>query len=210
MLEFNGCGTVAKAIRRGFLNLLPDQTDKHFTARLLKLLKMINLNDVEGIRGKRSVIISASRPILMKIVFNVLQDVAEMTQDEFICSHSISRADATMKLTDFKLKPILIPEGANYFRIQNHLSVVSDYNYSETTRCYEPVDVFNGKSAFIYSEYTPVDTALTADLKAAFPEGTLVGEEVSILECAGIEFYQKVGANYLPLKGSSMMMVDVF
>lgn len=210
MNEFNGCGTVAKAIRRGFLNLLPDQTDKRFTPRLLKLIKMINLNDVEGTRGKRSVIISASRPILMKIVFNELQNVAEMIQDEFTFSHIALRTEATLKVTDFKLKPILVPEGAGYFRLQNHLSVISDYSYSETTRCYEPVDAFNGKSTFIYSEYTPIDTPLTVELKAAFPEGSLVGNEVSILECAGLEFYQKVGKAYLPLKGSSMMMIDVF
>jgi hypothetical protein len=41
MNEFKGCGIAVKAIRRGLLNLLPEQTDKLFTARLMAVVKEI-------------------------------------------------------------------------------------------------------------------------------------------------------------------------
>src|SRR5674476_382367 len=55
MNEFGGCGVAVKAIRRGLLNLLPEQTDKLFTARLMAVVKEINHRDYEGIRGKRAI-----------------------------------------------------------------------------------------------------------------------------------------------------------
>ena len=48
MNEFGACGTAVKAIRRGFCNLLPDNSDLYFTARLMKLVKEVNRRDYEG------------------------------------------------------------------------------------------------------------------------------------------------------------------
>jgi hypothetical protein len=200
-----------KAIRRGFLNLLPDQTDKHFTGRLMNLVKEINCRDIEGVHGTRSIIFSATRPILLKIVFNVLEDVAEMIQDQFVCTHPVSRAEAILKLTAFTLKPILVPKGATHFRIQNHLSSISDYSYSEITHRYEAINPFNAQSVFSYSEYTKIGTPLTADLSAKYPEGVVIGDDCSIIQSVGIEFYLCTnGTTYQPMKGSGMMVIDVF
>ena len=51
MNEFGGCGVAAKAIRHGLLQLLPEHVDTHFTGRLMKIIKMINLKDEEGTHG---------------------------------------------------------------------------------------------------------------------------------------------------------------
>lgn len=56
MNEFNGCGLAVKAIRHGLLSLLPEQCDKYFSARLMSIVKSINLHDPDGIRGKRAII----------------------------------------------------------------------------------------------------------------------------------------------------------
>jgi hypothetical protein len=69
----------------------------------------------------------------------------------------------------------------------------------------------NTKSAHIYSEYTPIGTALTDELDAAFPTGTTLTDDDSVIQAVGIEFFQKTGtANYSPLIGGSMVVVDVF
>lgn len=211
MSEFSGCGAAVKAIRRGFLNLLPEQTDPHFTGRLMRIVKEINRRDYEGIRGQRAIVFSASRPFLATIVFNVLENITDMVQNQLISTHPITRADATLTLTDFSIKPIFVPKGASHFRVQNHLSVISDYTYSVDNRRYEPASVLNGQSVFQYSAYTPVDTALSEVVKAAFPVDTEVTEDCSVIQSVGIEFYVKsAGDVYLPVKGSSMLVVDVF
>ena len=54
-------------------------------------------------------------------------------------------------------------------------------------------------------------TPLTEVIKAAFPVGTLLSEDVTVIQCVGIEFYvMTAGDVYLPLKGSSMKVIDVF
>jgi hypothetical protein len=211
MNEFKGCGIAVKAIRRGLLNLLPEQTDKLFTARLMGVVKEINRRDYEGIRGKRAIIFSGDRPFLSTMVFNVLEDIAELLGYQFVVEHPITRAEATLTLTALTIKPVYVPKGASHYRVQNHVSIISDYTYVEANRRYEPLSQLNTMSAFAYSEYTPIGTALTDEIVAAFPVGTTLSDDDSVIQCVGIEFYQKSGlTTYLPLKGSSMKVIDIF
>jgi len=211
MNEFDGCGVAVKAIRRGILNLLPEQTDKLFTGRLMKVVKEINVRDHDGLRGKRGIFFSQERPFFSTIVFNKLQNIADLLADQFLALHPLERDEATLSLTALTIKPVLVPAGATHYRVQNHVSIVSDYVYSEANRRYEPLSALNTMSAHIYSEYTPVGTALTDELVVAFPVGTAPGDDDSVIQCVGIEFFQKIGAtNYYPLKGSSMKVVDVY
>src|ERR1035437_366454 len=64
MSEFKGCGIVVKAIRHGLLHLIPEYADTRFTGRLVALVKMINIRDEVGIKGKRAIRISLNRLIL--------------------------------------------------------------------------------------------------------------------------------------------------
>ena len=211
MNEFAGVGLVVKAIRRGLQSLLPEQSDKHFTGRLMRVVKEINRRDPDGIRGKRAIIISGQRPFLASMIFNKLQDIAEMLQSQFTCEHPIERNEATLSLTALTIKPVMVPKGATHYRAQNHISIISDYTYVEANRRYEPLSQMNGLSAFAYSEYTLIGTALTDEIVAAFPVGTAVTDDDSVIQCVGIEFYQLTGANtYLPLQGSGVRVVDVF
>jgi hypothetical protein len=211
MNEFAGVGFAVKAIRRGLLNLLPEQADKHFTGRLMRVVKEINRRDAAGIRGKRAIIFSEERPFLATMIFNVLQDIAEVMGYQFLWEHPITRASAKLTLTALTIKPILIPKGATHYRVQNHLSIISDYTYNEANRRYEPMTQLNTMSAFEYSAYTPVGTALTDEINVAFPVGTLPGDDDTVIQCVGIEFYVTSGAGaYLPLQGSSVKVVDVF
>src|SRR5665647_3948222 len=51
MSEFKGCGMSVKAIRQGLISVVQEHTDTRFTGRLVSLVKMINLKDIEGVRG---------------------------------------------------------------------------------------------------------------------------------------------------------------
>jgi hypothetical protein len=211
MNEFKGVGACVKAIRRGLLNLLPEQTDKLFTSRLMKVVKEINRRDPVGEHGKRAINISQERPYFATLIFNVLQNVAEMLQKQFSFEHPITKASALLSLTAFEIKDIMIPLGATHYRVQNHLSIISDYVYVEANRRYEPLSQLNALSAFAYSDYTPIGTPLTDEIEVALPLGTLPGDDDSVIQCVGIEFYLKSGAtSYKRMVGSSMFVVDVF
>jgi hypothetical protein len=211
MNEFAGVGVAVKAIRRGLLNLLPEQTDKHFTGRLMRVVKEINRRDYEGVRGKRAIIFSGDRPFLSTMIFNKLQDIAELLGYQFVVEHPITRAEATLTLTALTIKPVYVPKGATHYRVQNHVSIISDFTYVEANRRYEPLSQLNTMSAFAYSEYTPVGTALTDEIVAAFPVGTTLSDDDSVIQCVGIEFYVKSATNtYLPMQGSSMKVIDIF
>jgi hypothetical protein len=211
MNEFSGCGLAVKAIRRGLLNLLPEQSDPHFTGRLMKVVKEINRRDYEGIRGKKAISFSSNQPLLNSIVFNKLEDIAGSLEDQFVHLHPITRATVTLSLTALTIRPAMIPEGATHYRVQNHISIISDYAYVDLNRRYETTSPLNSKSAFVYSEYTPVGTTLTDELVAAFPVGILPSDIDTVIQCVGVEFYQIHGTNlYAPLKGSSMMVIDAF
>src|ERR1035437_6513338 len=211
MNEFGGVGLAVQAIRLGLQNRLPEQTDKLFTSRLMKVVKEINRRDLAGAHGKRAIIFSEERPFLSTLVFSKLQDITDMLWKQLAWEHPITCASAKLTLTALTIKPVLIPKGATHYRVQNHLNIISDYTYLEANRRYEPMSQLNAMSAFEYSAYTPVGTALTDEIDVAFPVGTLPGDDDTVIQSVGIEFFLKSGGtSYLPLKGSSMKIVDVF
>lgn len=211
MNEFGGCGVACKGVRKGFQLLLPIYTDPLFTGRLMQLITAIKKHDKEGGHGRRSILFSTTRPLWESLVFNK----KDMTMDivRFIrnVSHAASRAEATIRVDDFRLRCSDIPRSAYYYRLLNHLSVVSDYHFNEETGCYEPGNALDGASAYVYSDYIPVNDSLTIELTAAFPEGMVVGDDCSVLQCIGIEFYLPNGMGYLLCaKGHSLAIKEVF
>jgi len=211
MNEFKGCGVAVKAIRHGLMNLVPEQTDKHFTARLMQVVKEINRRDFEGFRGKHAIIFSGERTLLSSFKFNETEDFADMLKNQFSYEHPVGRAAATLSVTGLELKEVYVPKCATFYRVQNHISIISDYTYVEANRRYEPLSQSNEMSAHAYSAYTAVGTALTDEIVAAFPQGTAPGTDDSVIQCVGVEFYVKDGpTGYKPVKGGSMLVLDVF
>jgi hypothetical protein len=211
MSEFKGCGTIVKAIRQGLLHLIPEHTDKSFTGRLVALVKQINLRDQEGTRGKRGVCFSRNKSILKTLTLHENRKIDHQLKRSITRSHSESRTEATITLNGLNPDSQFIPTRAQYFRVHNHLSVISDFEYSEELRKYNPLSKNDSMSAYAYSDYIPVNTPLTGSVRAAFPEGTTLAETDIVLQCVGIEFYTRLGTGkYLPFKAGSMMVFDVF
>jgi len=211
MSEFKGCGVVVKAIRRGLYHLIPEHTDTHFTSRLMTLIKKINVRDLEGERGKREIRISQNRTILKTLKLHEKRKIDFQLKRCISNSHPESRAEATITVNGFNPDHTLVPRNAEYYRVQNHISKISDFAYSESVLGYAPLSPLRTKSAFAYSDYIPVNTPLSVALKAAFPEGTVLTESDTVLQCVGIEFYIRSGADgYVPYSTGSMIVRDVF
>jgi hypothetical protein len=211
MWEFRGCGEAVKAIRLGLLALIPEHTDTHFTDRLTSLIKKINLTDLEGTHGGRAICFSLNRPMLKSVTFHEKKKIDFELKKHIRASHSESRAEAIITVNSLNPNPSFVPGSAQYYRLINHLSIISDYIYIEDGKKYEPISPLNTKNAITYSDYIPVNTPLSAAIKTAFPEGTLLTESDTVMQCVGIEYYIKSGKDgYLRYSEGSMMVYDVF
>jgi hypothetical protein len=211
MREFKGCGVAVKAIRRGLLYLLPEHADTHFTGRLEKLIKMINVRDEEGTRGKRAINISLNKTMLKSLNLHEKRKIDFELKKCITKSHPNSRAEATITVNGLNPGPLLVPGNAQYYRVINHLSIISDYVYVEEDREYRPQSTLGQTAAYAYSEYMVVNTPLSVALKAAFKDGTVLGDSDTVLQCVGIEFYIHSGPDgYVRCNTGSMLVSDVF
>ena len=211
MNEFGGCDAVVKAIRLGLLSLLPEYSDTEFTGRLVAIVKMINVMDVDGARGKREVLFSQNRPIFKTLTFTVKKKIDFQLRKSITTSHPESRTEATIKVNGLNPNLQVVPASAQFYRVVNHISVISDFAYDEGNRRYEALSQSDTKRAIAYSDYIPVNTPLSVALKAAFREGIVLNETDTVLQCIGIEFYIRSGVDgYVPYTTGSMMVYDVF
>jgi len=211
MSEFEGCGVAVKAILIGLQALIPEHTDTHFTGRMTKLIKIINVRDVEGSKGNRTICFSLNRPLLKTLTFHEKKKIDFELRKCIRTSHSESRTEATITVKGLNPNPSLVPGNAQYYRVINHLSVISDYVYNMLCRGYEPLSSTDSTGTIAYSDYIPVNTPLTAGVKAAFMDGILLTESNTVMQSVGIEYYIKSGVNdYLPYSEGSMMVYDVF
>jgi len=177
----------------------------------MAIVKMINLKDGEGLRGKRGVFFSANKSILKSLNLHEKRKTDFLLKRNTRNSHSESRTEATITITGLNPDPEFVPRSAQYYRVVNHLCVFSDYGYNESNLRYEKISPTNLSQAFTYSDYTTINTPLTTALRTAFPEGTVLNENDTVLQCIGIEYYIKSGPDrYLHFSSGSMIVYDVF
>ena len=211
MTEFKGCGVAVKAIRLGLEHMIPVYLDTRFTGRLVSIVKKINRLDPIGVHGKKAILFSIGRTLLKMLTLHENRKIDHQLRRYITTSHPETRAEATIKVNGLNPNPTLIPANAQYYRVVNHLSIISDYAYSENLREYDALSPLASTSVFAYSDYTPVNTPLTVSLKAAFAEGTVLTEADTVLQCVGIVYYIRSGAdNYFAYNSGSMLVYDVF
>lgn len=213
MNEFGGCVMIGKAIRLSMNDLTKDQVDSEFSGRLTHLITKIRNLDTVGEKGKRSILFSKCKPCFGSLEMNKRQilDLSSMIYSGNI-SHSASRTDACLRISDFCLKSGKIPSGVTYFRMLNHLSLISDYHFSDISGKYEPDNCLNGLNVVSYSPFLDILNKVNVEIKTAFPEGTIVADNCTVLQFVGLVFYIPNGqAGYLPLHGrNSLILCDVF
>jgi hypothetical protein len=205
MNEFAGCAKAGKSVRTAFSSLLSQMSDSQLTGRLTAIMKKINLEDQTEARGYRAILITAKPEYLQGLVFDKSVNSA---------AHVAARNEATLTVPAFNPAGLLIPPaGATHFRLINAIGVVSDFEYNDNTGTYEPIDAANNeKSIVAYSTYLPLDSAAAAQSVVATLAGSpTLSNDVSVIQAVGIEFSQKVGANYYPFSsGNCLKVAEIF
>lgn len=213
-VEFGGSATAAKALRLALITALQTMGDPRLPARLTKLFKEINAKGV-GVRGQRPITVSANRVMLENMEFNIRDSFSSIFNAPFTFTNTAPRTSGTITVPNFLPSSFVhAPAGATHFRLVTAIGVVSDYNYNSGTGKYEPTDpTLNTLNSVVYgavtslSSTTPVSFSLVATLT-----GTLtMTATVSVVQCIGIEFFQRIGTtDYLLAQGNSMKTVKLF
>jgi len=209
--EFGGCALAVKGIRKGLIHVIHEMVDAAFTQRLMKFTRALSLKDVENEKGKRSLPFSAYRSWMRSIVFNTKHKAIDSAMHDLRCSHSDSRTDSTIEVNGLKMKMSNSPIGATHYRIMSHMSIVSDYCYSEDLRKYAPTNPLDELNAFAYSDLAEFGKEFTAQIHVTFPEGTVLGKDCTVIHCVAIEFLEPNGlGRFRTIYGSQLAMMDVF
>ena len=214
--EFGGSATAAKAMRMALVTALQGKGDPRLPARLTKIFKEVN-NKGTGTRGQRSIPLSGNRLMLEGFDFDERVSFSGIFNAPFTVAPNAGRNQCVITVPNFLPKDyVKAPAGATYFRLVAALGVVSDYVYNVVTGKYEPSDpALNMLGVVAYSAMTalnaaaPVTFTLTSVLPGT-PAPTMTAT-VSVIQCLGIEFYQRLGTvDYMLSQGNCIKSIKVF
>jgi len=211
MSEFSGCAKAGKSIRVALSEVLNGMTDPQVTGRLTSIMKKINLADATSVRGVRTVEISAQSTYLYNFGFDKNTSFSSIFYVPYAATHSVDRLTGTLTtVASNPVNTINAPIGSTHFRIINAIGVVSDFKFNATTKAYEPSNAeLNELSNTTYGEYMEIDAPYAGEnLDVSLPVGTVMTNDVSVLHCIGIEFFQKVNTKFYKFATGNCLMID--
>ncbi len=212
--EFGGSATAAKSVRIALVTAIQTMGDPRLASRLTRLFKEINLRGV-GPRGQRPISLSANRTMLENFDFNSAVSFSSIFNAPFTFTNNAARLQGTINIPAFLPSSFIhAPEGATHFRLLTAIGVVSDYVYNITTAHYDPTDpLLNTLNNVTYSVTTAlnVTTPVPFSLIATLPGAPVMTATTSVVQCVGIEFFQRVGTtDYLLAQDNCMKTVKLF
>jgi hypothetical protein len=213
--EFGGAATAAKALRISLAQVVQTMSDRYFVSRLTKTFKEIGTKDITGARGQRGILLSANKTVLENLNFDEGRSFSSVFNAPFTATHTAERTNAGIAINSFLPGSfIYAPAGATHFALIHALGVVSDYVYEANLQDYEATDPeLNGINVVSRSTVMPVSGAATGNISmaAVLPGSPTMTDSVSVVQCLGIEFYQRVGgSDYLLAQGNAMKVIKVF
>jgi hypothetical protein len=212
--EFGGSATVGKSLRLSLATSVQTMGDKRIASRLTALFKDICSRST-GTRGQRPIAISTNRTMLENLEFNDKLAFSSVFNAPFTYTNNTQRTQGTVTVPAFQPQTFIHkPSGATHFRLIASIGVLSDFVYNASTQKYEPSDPALDKlGAVSYGAITALNSATPVNfsLVAALPGTPTMTATVSIAQCLGIEFYQRIGTiDYLLAQGNCMKIVKMF
>ncbi|MFP5041646.1 hypothetical protein [Parasediminibacterium sp. JCM 36343] len=213
--EFGGSASMGKAFRLAFASVVQTSADKLLASRLTAIFRDICNKDTTGVRGQRSILLSANPNNLVNFDFDPSISLTAIFNAPYTNTHVVARNDATISVPSFVPSTFIqAPAGATHFKLIHALGVVSDYTYDTTLKSYEPASAtLNTIGAVVSSATTALgSTATTAfTLDATLPGTPTMTTNANVVQALGIQFYQRVGTvDYLLAQGNAFKVIKVF
>jgi hypothetical protein len=215
MNEFGGCAIAGKSLRTGLAQIMKQMSDPQLAGRLTGIMKKINLEDQSEARGYRAILVSLQPQYLLGLNFNRNNSFEGLFTGTVETATTAERNSVTLNVEPFNsLNNVNAPAGATHLRLVNAITVLSDFAFNATTKIYEPIEpTLNETSKITYSDYIELGSSVAAPLsvESVLPGTPTMTADVSLISCVGIEFYQKVGANYYIFSvGNSLKIKNIF
>jgi len=209
--EFGGAAQIGKAFRTGLVKDFDEMSDFSCTARITKLIKQI-ISKGAGKRGQRDFSPAMYGDFFRYFAFNESVSFDSILLAAYTASTNATRNEVTITVPDFNTGNMVhAPSGASHFRIINLISILSEYKFNPTSMRYEPTDPdSNSKNAFNASIYIPLGGNVGSDtiIASSITPVPAIEPTSILISCIGIEFYQKVGAEYYLLASNNAMKVQ--
>ena len=212
--EFGGSATIAKSLRLALATSVQTMSDNRLTSRLTALFKDI-LSRSTGTRGQRPITVSANRTLLENLEFNNKLSFASVFNAPFTFANNAPRTQGTITIAAFAPQTFIhAPAGATHFRLISAIGVVSDFTFNASTKKFEATDpTLNTLNGVSYGAVTALNSPAPVNfsLVTALPGTPTMTATSNVLQCLGIEFYQRVGTvDYLLAQGNCMKVIKVF
>jgi len=209
MNEFGGSATIGKALRTGLLGMQRLFGGRNLVGKITQVMKQINSKG-EGTRGKRPFTIVANKYSLVGLEFN-----ANNFDSLFLAPYSLEanaeKNMVTMNIPIFTTADFIhAPNGATHFKIALAISVLSDYAYDDELLKYEPVNAdVNTLNSNAWTDEIAFggNTANEITLQCILPGNPTLDETSALLVGIGIEFLQKIGADFYSLKSDNAFKI---
>ena len=211
MNEFGGCAKAGKSVRNGLSQLMKQMADSQVTGRLTSIMKKINLEDGTEARGYRAIEIHTQRNYLTGFEFDKNISLNGIFNAPYSLTHTNTRESGELVVPSFNPANLVnAPSGSTHFRLILALSVISDFEYNAITNSYEPTSPsLNEINDVQYSGYLDLSAVIpNTTVTATLPGGAMPTADTSVLQCIGIEFYQKVGSNYYLFSSGNCLKID--
>ncbi|MPS73184.1 MAG: hypothetical protein E2590_08540 [Chryseobacterium sp.] len=211
--EFGGSAKVGKSLRTALSGVVQTMGGSNLASRLTAVFKSIN-SRATGIRGQRPIALTTSKEMLRGLELNDKVSFTSVFNAPYEVDTNAERTEVSVTIPEFiPMNFIKAPAGATKFRMVLACGLVSDYNYDDSTRNYEPdnpsQNALGSTSAGAVTELG--NTPATFSLMASVPNKIEPDSDVSVVTCLGIEFYQEVsGTDYLLAQGNTMQIIGVF
>lgn len=214
MNEFGGCARAGKSLRNALSQVMSKMSDSQVTGRLTSVMKKINLEDGTEARGYRKIEISTQRQYLIGFEFDKKLSINSVFNAPYDVEHNVDRNEAEFVVAAFNPADLVsAPSGSTHFRLLTALAVVADFTYNVTTGNYESDDPVNNElNVVAYSDYIPLNTPYAgATISAVLPGSPTLTNNVTVVQCIGIEFFQEVNGQYYPFaSGNCLKIEDAF
>lgn len=205
--EFGGLAIATKSFRQA-ISMGRNFADKTLGSRLTKTFRVIMKKSNEP-RGQRSVVLSQNRSMLQGLELNACTDLFAVFSAPFSVEVQ-ARHHVITSVTNVNDYMIEKPGNATHFRLTQILGTVADTVYNAAEKKFEPAHDLNGRCEITYSDYHSVRITqpLNISLETAISSG--IPDNVSVVHCIGIEFYEKVGGEFYSIfKNLAMKIISV-
>jgi hypothetical protein len=210
MAEFGGSTAAASGLRKGFLDI-PKMIDRTLYQRLVKICRAM-IEESPGTRGQRPFTPVAHKASLAQIKLQVRTSFESIFMAPFTLTMPVSRNEATITIPDFNASNMVTaPQGATHFKLINHISVLSAYEFDSTIMKYQPTaPLYNTMRAMEASGYLSISGMAGAEttLRALLYDVEELPVDSVLIICLGIQFYQQVtGGGYYELAADDALKI---